>query len=1519
MYKQRIVLFIFLFSICTAKNTFSQIAQGTFSVGGCVPFNTSYAAPAGASNHNWNFGDATGITTIANGTHNYATSGTYSCTYSGIVSGTPVSFTVVVHVNPKPVPLFSIAQPANNCVVKTVTLTNLSTGGSVINNWQWTYGDGGAATYTNGNPHTYGYTLPGTFSISLKVTDINGCNDLVTIGTVSAYPTPTAMIGSSPPSLSACFPPFSPSYSSLIPALSGATYAWSFGNSQTSTLINPGTVTYNNTGSYTVSLTITANGCSSTHTRAVVVNPPTLLASAPPTVCVGAPFTVTVQSNQPSTSWNLGGGIVAIVPSTPLSSQQTVTSVFSTPGLKTITVTAGIAPCTTSSLVTVYVDQVIANFASTPPHNSCSSPFLVNYQSTSSPNAVQFSWSYTTTQNTTVTATGSPHTFTFTQGSKNPYANFNSLYSPPFAPSVTLVASSVAGCSDSVVHVLDSITKPTASFYKSIQEGCVPLAVTFTSNSFVFPHNPITSYTWCNGATPSLIVTGTGSNVSTPTFTYNTAGTYTPYLIIQTAQGCVDVSFIDTVYAAVPPVISFSVSPLLVCPDQTVHITNTTAPNVMSQIDHWHVDSDNGVFSGCISDPNPGWLFNHVGVHGFTMSAYVNGCKGTALSVQNVTVNGPIVRSRYETNCTNRYSVDFYSHLQATPNFTLDFGDNTPPRIVIGNTSTSDIFNHVYNASGDYPAKIIGANPGTSCPLSTYTMLVTVRNAQASVTGPQIACVGVGTTFTAGGSSDVFTGCSRGYWWYVDNLPPVDKTATSHTTSFSSAGQHTVMLVVKDINSCLDTAVAVVRVSSVTPAFAFSSPSICVNSTVQLINTSTSVPLDPIVFYYWTFEPGQNLQTSTPTSPVHSYSNASFPATSFAAALTVSNSVGCVASTFRSILVVKPNAFFTPSSFNFCIGPSPNTITFTAQGNNASYTLNFAPNPVTTLTTTSNISTFSYSAAGTYSVSLKTRDFNGCEASSSTVQLVAEKTPTTNFTFFSPKSNGGNVICSPANVTFSANGGVNSSPIVNYNWNLGSGTAVLSQPTVAFQYSNPSNTTIVVSLTLTTNLGCSAVQTKTFSLFTPKADIVASKTTVCIGEAITFSIKDTTSRGIYAWNWDFGNNNNTDTVLAGSSPPSTTVQPFSVFNPPNGEILISLNYHSSQLGCSDVAKMTIRVIKVDADFKRNDESARQDSIHCLNVQDNFFNTSPGASTNPPLWKFGNGAISTLQNPDYIYPLPGVYQVSLTVSGEQGCIGQTAKNMTINPLPLANITAKDSVCRDALFTLTGAGTSTAGIVAYVWSPTGSVNNASVSPTTASASQSGSYSLVVIDGNGCVSPPAFTYVYVQQPPPSFQWDSTVVVGQPIPMNSNLGPQFSYSWSPVADLSCLSCIYPVSSSTVNITYSVEVQDNMACFRVTNTYTIYIDPQTSVDVPTAFTPNGDGINDVIYVDGWGIKKLNYFRIFNRWGQLLFESNDIKTGWDGFYNGVPQNMETYVYQVSVMTYLDQKDLIKTSSFRLIR
>ena len=1531
MYKQSLRFFIFLVCICISCTSFSQITISTSSVGGCIPFNATYLAPTGAVG-NWNFGDG-GTSNLASGSHNYLNAGTYICTYSGLNGSTPVNFAVTVYAFANPVANFAINQPTNNCAIKTVMFTDQSTSSSTINQWQWVYGDGASNTYTNGNPVTHAYTTPGNYIIALQVTDVNGCSNQVSIGTVSVFAGPVAVIGSSPINLSQCFPPFNVAFNGNGSTTSGATYAWDFGNTQTSTQLNPPSITYTASGLYPVTLTVSANGCSSVISKLVTITSPTLTAIAPPTICLNSPFTVTVTSNQPTTSWNLGNGSTVFVPSSTTPSSFVISATYNSTGVKNITVTAGFGSCLGTATLTTFVDQVTANFSSPPPAFSCASPFIQTYLNTSSSNATQFNWSYTAHQGGTIAATGANPTFSFTQGSLNPYTNYNSIYNPSYAPSVTLVASSAAGCSATVVHKFDSITRPTASFFKSKREGCAPLTVTLTNNSFIYTvspvSNPISSYTWCNGASPPIFSTGVGAVVPNYTFTYNSTGTYTPYLIIQTAAGCTDVSFIDTIIVSTPPLISFLFSPTgTVCPNQPIQITNTTPTATIAKIDHWHVESDNGFFSGCINDPNPSWNFTHVGVHGFTMSAYVNGCKGTTVSPQSITVKGPIVSGRYETNCTNRLQVNFHSYLQSATTATLNFGDNSPVHIITGNVSAnvSTIVPHTYTATGNYTATLSGNNAASGCSNSTYTMLVTVRNIQATVnitsgvTSSSIGCVNIPITFDATSSKDVFSSCSRGYVWYVDAFPPSEDVTATLTQPFTSVGIHTVKLMVKDINSCTSTVTSVVRISSVTPVFTLSPSSVCASGgSISFTNTSTSSAPDNITSSNLDFGDFQSFNLPPLTSTSHTYNNVSPPIVT--AILSVTNNVGCVGSAQRTISVITPTANLSvpPPNNNLCIGNSPITVNFDVTSSNTSYTWNFGTTPPTTFITITPTVAFNYTFAGNYNVTVKVKDAQGCEGISNAVTLLIQKTPAADFIFSSPKSNGSNVICSPATVSFTDASAP--SQAFNYSWNLGSGSLGLSQPIVTFPYSNANNTIVAISLTVATvPNGCTASVTKNFNLYTPKADIIATKTIICLGDAIGFSIKDTTGRGILAWNWDFGSNNNTDTVLARSSPPSSTLQPFNTYVLPNGDIEVNLIYYSSQYACKDAAKLNIRVIKIDADFKRNNELARIDSIHCINKLDNFFNSSPNSSASSFNWDFGNGATSTLQNPSYTYTQSGVYQVTLTIREPVStCKGSTVKKMVINSLPTAIISSKDSVCKDFSFDLIGSGTSTAGIIGYQWSPASSVSNSLLAITNATAASSSDFSLVVTDGNGCVSKPTVKNIYIQQPPPSVTWDTTVIVGEPVTMNTDIGIGFAYNWSPNRDINCTNCLYPTSISTVNITYSVEVSDNLGCFKTTNTYSIYIDPQTSVDIPTAFTPNGDGTNDVIYVDGWGIKKLNYFRIYNRWGQLLFESNDVNVGWDGTFNGVPQNMETYVYQVSVETYLDKNGLQKTSSFKLIR
>ena len=89
-------------------------------------------------------------------------------------------------------------------------------------------------------------------------------------------------------------------------------------------------------------------------------------------------------------------------------------------------------------------------------------------------------------------------------------------------------------------------------------------------------------------------------------------------------------------------------------------------------------------------------------------------------------------------------------------------------------------------------------------------------------------------------------------------------------------------------------------------------------------------------------------------------------------------------------------------------------------------------------------------------------------------------------------------------------------------------------------------------------------------------------------------------------------------------------------------------------------------------------------------------------------------------------------------------------------------------------------------------------------------------------------------------------------------------------------------------------------------------------IGIPDAFTPNNDMINDIIRVDGWGIQELLEFRIYNRWGIEVFYTNDISVGWDGYYKGKLQNVDTYSYIIKARMWDDNITTVQ-GTFSLLR
>ncbi|HEY8972533.1 MAG TPA: gliding motility-associated C-terminal domain-containing protein, partial [Puia sp.] len=131
-------------------------------------------------------------------------------------------------------------------------------------------------------------------------------------------------------------------------------------------------------------------------------------------------------------------------------------------------------------------------------------------------------------------------------------------------------------------------------------------------------------------------------------------------------------------------------------------------------------------------------------------------------------------------------------------------------------------------------------------------------------------------------------------------------------------------------------------------------------------------------------------------------------------------------------------------------------------------------------------------------------------------------------------------------------------------------------------------------------------------------------------------------------------------------------------------------------------------------------------------------------------------------------------------------------------------------------------------------------------------------------------------------------------------------TYAWSPGSYLDCTDCPNPVANPNFNTTYIVRVTDVNNCV---NTDTILVKPICSDEsyfIPNTFSPNNDGVNDAFYPRGKGLYNIQSMRIFNRWGQLIFERKDFPAntaskGWDGTSNGRPAPADVYVYIIEVV------------------
>ncbi len=1503
----RTLLFIILSALCSLSVS-GQVTAG-FTVdlaNGCAPHVASFTnTSTGATSYSWNLGNGT-ITPLVNPSTSYLSVGTYTVVLTATNGTVTSTFTRVITVHPAPTVVFT-ASDTTVCPGTPVGFTNSSISGVPgPMTYFWNFGDGTTAT---GPSPIHSYNTSGYYNVTLTVTNSQGClRSLTRSGYIRVYVRPSANFVATPTSI--CSPPGDVSFINFSSGTPTLSYLWSFGTGGTSTATAP-THTYATPGLYTVRLTvIDGNGCRDSLIRPsyIFVGVVTASYTAPSAVCVYNNVNFGNTSAPHSTrTWNYGDGTT----DTTFNGSHT----YSTPGTYTVTLTISNGFCTDIETRTIIVrPQPTADFSCVPVH-PCPAPISISYPPTVPPGSTVL-WEY----EGGAIGTGIP-------GSH--------YYATNGVKTIKMIVTDPSGCIDTV-EKKDTIYDLHLEAFGVPNSGCVPLTVGFHQDAYtwqpdsifnIYPY-PITGYVWDYGdGSPTTFG-------PSPTHTYTAVGTYVATLTATTSNGC---TVVDTASINVgsPPIVTFTAAPTHICYGDSVVFTATIVSGPVSVFE-WHF----GDGTMLTSTTTAIYRYNLPGLFTVSVTPYYNGCPGPPYSlVDLIRVDSPKAIIHADFMCTPLTRVVFGDSSLGDDTHLWIFGDGT--------TSTADHPVHDYPTVGTYTVSLATHNIASGCRDTAVMVINFVSPIVSFVADDTTVCQGDIINFT----TTVTGGTVSDFVWLINGVTRPWKVTQNLTDTFNVAGIYTIQLAYKNQNGCFDTITRENYITVGKPVANFTAAPVpgCWPLTVTFTDISTDVPGVTLSSFNWDFGDGNTAIVFTPIT-THTYTVAGF----YNVTEIVTDNIGCMDTVNRdtAVIVYRPTASFTATETHPCIGEA---ITFnnTSVGAVSAY-WQFGDGT----TSTAMAPTHTYYAIGNYTVRLVVTDIHGCTDTATYTTFINITKPTAAFTVSDSVS-----VCAPLPVTFT-NG---STGAFSYSWTFGDGnvSALLSPSN---NYISPG---LYTSMLIATDFwGCSDTAVRTINIYGYAGALTYTPLTGCAPLTVYFHADISNVPHII---WDFGDGTTSVATATDSATHTYTIP--GAYVP---KLILSDNTgcQSSSIG-TDTIKVDGITAKfgvwpaacIGSEFYFIDSStALWSPVNSRTWTYGGITTtvdSPthivfAAGTYPVILQVSNGwgCTATLNGELVVLPLPVVTTSKDTVV----CVGDAASLMgygantyswgppgtlgciNCNPAPATPLVPSTySVigtdvkgCKDTAFVSVGHRTHTiaaawgdtaicfgqevaifdTGGHTYVWTPPMGLSNNTIFNPMASPGSSTTYTVVAQLGT-CIPDTDYVHVEVYSlPKVDAGPDQEVLAGTPVQLNATGFNTVTYVWSPSTGLSCFNCPNPEAIVSVTTTYVVTGTSQFGC-KHSDSMTVYLFCNNSqVFMPNTFTPNADGENDVFYPRGVGIELVSAFRIYNRWGELLFERkninlNDASNAWDGSYNDGEPRPDVYVYVVQATCTNGQPLLIK--------
>jgi len=473
---------------------------------------------------------------------------------------------------------------------------------------------------------------------------------------------------------------------------------------------------------------------------------------------------------------------------------------------------------------------------------------------------------------------------------------------------------------------------------------------------------------------------------------------------------------------------------------------------------------------------------------------------------------------------------------------------------------------------------------------------------------------------------------------------------------------------------------------------------------------------------------------------------------------------------------------------------------------------------------------------------------------------------------------------------------------ISWQWDFGDGSPGDTNQHPTHLYASSGNYNVMLTAAWSDGYTDSITKTVTVLADTGNANFGWNFTPIC-GTDVKFS--DSSLGEPTGWQWDFGD----------GSPGDTTQNPFHIYYA--NDIFTVTLIVSYDNGCPP--DTLSKLIDIQYNWTPSYPKAA-----CVGDTLTFSSTFNGDTTlvDVTWWQFGDGTNPFLtyffyyqRNVTHVYNTPGVYSIDMRISYDDfGCFEWIVDTIVIYAPKSINLGNDTSICKGEMLIL-DAGDSGSS---YLWSTGDTTQSIQID-------SAGIY-YVEVD-TICPGMDAITVTTKPALNASAGEDTTICLGNSVTLNASGGMlQATYIWNPPTGLNNPFIKNPIAKPDTTTKYIVTVNDTNGCNDTVSVLITMEECVFFVFVPNSFSPNEDGVNDILYVRGNGINILR-FKIYNRWGEKVFSAEGgpasggetlIMEGWDGTFKGKKLNIGTYVYYIEG-EFIDKSPISRKGNVALIR